>query len=177
MSEHLVGWLIGGVIVLVIAAVGVYYLLRFLRGTIRLTLPQTSFSPGETIRGRMELETKKPIEGKRLLVRLIGTRVTRYRSGKNQRTRSEEIYRDEVVIEPERSYHAGEKLERDFEIHIPDASQSDGAGAALGKALATGLELISGARTRTRWKVEARLEAKGVDLAKSKRVFLKTLPV
>lgn len=73
----------------ILAAIG-YYIARFMRGTIKLSLPRTAFNPGDTISGSFDFHTKKTIQGNKLLVSLIGVQVTKtYEDGKT-RTRSRE---------------------------------------------------------------------------------------
>jgi len=135
----------------VVAAVITYYVLRWMRGSLKIHLPQTGFRPGDVIAGRIDLRVKKPIEGNRLYVGLVGTEVTRTR-GSDGRTRSSsrEIHRDERTIEEARSYPAGHSASHDFELAAPKMSESDLAGSLLGGALKTAATLLSGRRTRNR---------------------------
>lgn len=45
-------------------------------------------------------------------------------------------------------------------------------GGRLGEAVELGLELLSGRDERLEWRVEARLDASGVDLSDSTRIYL-----
>ena len=112
-------------VVLGVAVLGValYYIVRFMRGSIKLTMQRTTFNPGDEITGSFELLVKKPIQGNRLVVSLIGVEVeTYYRDGKRH-TRSHEVYRDEKIIEDARSYQPGHKAVHQFEITSPDSGQ------------------------------------------------------
>ena len=160
------------VVVVIVAAIVTYYVLRFMRGSIKLTLLRTAFNPGETISGSFDLQTKKTIEGKKLVVRLIGTKKTTTGHGDNKKTRTEEIYRDEVVLEGEKQYPAGHAATHEFEINTPNTGSSDFMNSALGQALTGAMRLLSDRRTRLKWKVEARLDAKGIDLAASKTISI-----
>jgi hypothetical protein len=82
MSNSFVVILIAGGIGIIVACVIVYYILRFMRGSITITLPRTAFNPGEKIAGSLELTTRKNIEGQRLYVALIGQQVTEIRKKK-----------------------------------------------------------------------------------------------
>ena len=44
--------------------------------------------------------------------------------------------------------------------------------SGVGKALATAAKFLGGGSTRIKWKIEARLDANGVDLAASKKINL-----
>lgn len=154
------------------AAVAGYYLVRHSRGSIKMILNGTAYSPGGTIEGSFTMTTKKPLEGKRLLVAVIGQEMTEERDGNTTRTRSREIYRDEQIIEDARTYPAGETKEHTFQIKVPDISDDGANDGVLGEAVELGLELLSGRDERLEWKVEARLDASGIDLSDSKRIYL-----
>ena len=164
----LIAVLIGGVV----AAVAAYYIIRFMRGSIKMTLPQTGFNPGQNITGSFDLETKKAIEGNKLIVSLIGVQVTEYYEDGKKRTRKREIYRNEVLLEDAKTYPAGHTSTHQFEIDTPNTNAPEFMNSAIGKTLAGALQLLSDRRSRLKWRVEARLDAKGVDLATSKSVSL-----
>jgi hypothetical protein len=163
----------GGAIVAVIA----YYIARFLRGSITLSLPRTVFNPGDTITGSFDLLTKKPIEGNKLSVSLIGIKVTKTHrggghEGATRRTHSEEIYRDELLVEEARSYQAGHTSQYEFELAVPNTSEPKFMSSALGQTLTAALGFLSNKSTRLKWNVEAQLDAKGVDLVATKAVTI-----
>ena len=164
---------VGGGILAVVA----YYVIRFMRGSIKLSLPRTAFNPGDSITGGFDLYAKKAIQGNKLIVSLIGVQVTEsYEDGK-KRTRSREIYRDEVLIEEAKAYPAGHTSQHQFEIATPNTGASEFMNSALGQTLTGALRLLSNRRTRLKWKVEARLDAKGVDLATSTSVSINIKPL
>lgn len=157
-----------------IAAAIAYYIARFLRGTITLELPRAVFSPGDTITGSFDLHTKKSIHGNRLIVSLIGVQVTKtYENGKT-RTRSREIYRDEFLVEEARSYPAGYTATHTFEISTPNMQSPEFLKSTVGQALTAAFRLLGDRSAHLKWKVEARLDAKGVDLATAKSISINT---
>jgi hypothetical protein len=172
MLSSVVVTLVIVVVVGVIAAFIAYYVARFMKGSIKLSLPQTGFEPGQTITGSFDLETKKPITGKRLIVSLIGTQTTEIREDDRTRTRTREIYRNEVLIEEARDYPAGHTEQHQFEIATPNTGAPEFMNSAIGQTVTAALRLLSDRRTRLKWKVEARLDTKGVDLAASKTVSI-----
>jgi len=172
MLSSIVLTLVIVVVVGVIAAIAAYYVMRFMKGSIKLSLPQTGFEPGQTINGSFALEVKKPIQSKKLIVSLIGLKITKTRDGDKTRTRTDEIYRNEVVIEEARDYPAGHTAEHKFELATPNTGSSDFMNSALGQTVGAALRLLSSRSTRLKWKVEARLDTKGVDLAASKSVSI-----
>jgi hypothetical protein len=161
---------VGGIILSILT----YYILRFLRGSIKLTLPRTSFNAGEAITGNFELQTKKEIEGNKLLVSLIGVKVTKsHRNGKS-RTHTDEIYRDAVILEEARPYPAGYLANYSFTLKTPNWKEPEFLNSTIGQTLTTAFKLLGGSSSYIKWKIEARLDAKGVDLATSKAVSLNT---
>ena len=167
----IIGVIIGGAIIAIIA----YQIMRFMKGSIKLQLVQTAFNPGDTITGNFDLLTKKSIQGNRLIVSLIGTQVTKtYRDGKSE-TRSHEIYRNEILLEDAKDYSAGTQENYSFEIPVPNMNSPEFLNSAVGQTLVTALSLVSNRTTRNKWKVEARLDAKGVDLAASKAISINNL--
>ena len=74
----------------VLAAI-IYYVARFLRGSIKLSLPRAVFNPGDMIEGSFDLHTKKSIQGNQLIVSLIGVQVTKTRRDGETKTHSDEI--------------------------------------------------------------------------------------
>ncbi|MHB8793037.1 MAG: hypothetical protein ACYC6O_06830 [Thermoleophilia bacterium] len=172
MSSGLIAVIVVVTLASVAGAIAGYYLVRHSRGSIKLTLPGGAYDPSGVIEGSFTMTTKKPLEGKRLLVAVIGREVTEEREGNTTRTRSREIYRDEQVIEAARTYQAGEAKEYAFQLKAPDINNTDSIGGMLGEAVEMGLELLSGRDERLEWRVEARLDAEGIDLADSTRIYL-----
>ena len=170
------------VVAIILVAVGIYYLMRFLRGSIKLELPQTRFQPGEQITGRFELTTKKAIEGKRLLVSLIAKEVIDQNdSNGNRNERKREVYRDQFLIEEDQVYPAGTQKTYEFTIHAPHdpGSHTSEANpvidAAMVEKISTAVQMAgnlfgSGMIHRLEWQIEAGLDANGVDLAKHQRI-------
>ena len=172
MSPEILKIVIPTVIVLIVALIAGFYIIRFMRGSIKMTLTKNSFSQGEQVTGSFELITRKEIDGNRLFVSLIGKEVTRERHGEKTRTRTREIYRDEVTIEEAKVFAAGATANYDFKLATPSSSGPDLLDSTLGKTLKAGMELLGGRRTQLQWMIEARLDAKGVDLAAQKKITL-----
>ncbi len=163
--------IVAGVVVLAIIA---YFIARFLRGTIKLTLVRTAFNPGDTITGSFDLHAKKAIEGNKLVVRLIGTQITE--TSREEKTGtdtdSKEIYRDEVVVEGARAYPAGHMATHQFEIATPQTQTPEFLNSTTGQILSSALRFATNNSTRIKWQIEVRLDAKGIDLATSKPVTI-----
>ena len=175
MEDNTILIIVISVFVLILGGTGIYFLLRFLRGKITLSLPVTTFSPGDTIKGSFELHTKKAIIGRRLIVSLIGTQHerTRQKDGKTS-SRSHEIFRQEVLIEEAREYPAGYKEVYPFELPVPASDRPEFMNNELLRSLVSAASFFGNRRIEVRWRLEARLQAKGIDLARSHRVTLNT---
>ncbi len=170
MSAEVLKILIPAILVLGASLVAGYFILRFMRGSIKITLAKNSFNEGEQITGSFELTTRKEIDGNRLYVMLVGKEVTKERRGDKTRTHTREIYRDEVTIEEAKTFSAGETKNYDFQLATPSSAGSDFLSSPLGKTLKVGMELLGGRRSYLQWIVEARLDAKGVDLSSHKKI-------
>ena len=172
MQSHLILGLVIVVFGGILAAVIVYHILCYLRGSIKLSLPCTVFNPGATIAGTFELLTKKEIQGNKLIVSLIGMKTVRTHHGGKTRTHTEEVYRDEVVIEGEKNYFAGYTATHAFQVKAPNLQAPDFLNSQVGQNLGAAIRLIADQSARITWKGEVRLDAKGVDLATSRAVSI-----
>ncbi len=170
MPENTVLLVIMAVVGVGVVAAIAYYVVRFMRGTITLSLPITAFNPGDTIAGSFDLNTKKAIQGNKLIVSLIGTQITKTYENGESKTRSREIYRNEILVEEAKAYSAGSVATYNFEIATPNTQSTE----SVGQALTAVFRLLSDRSTHLKWKVEARLDAKGVDLATAKSVTINT---
>lgn len=160
-----------GIAVFATIAFASYAYLRNAKGTIELTLDQTAFLTGDTITGHFILTTKKPIEGERLVVSLVGTEKETTRDHRStSRTKENEVFREDVLLEAKRDFPAGAMVEHTFNIPVPAAESAIIPNNKLGKALKFAADVL-GDRNVT-WKVEVRLYAKGIDLSESKKITI-----
>jgi hypothetical protein len=152
-----------------------YYIARSLKGSIKIYLPRTAFNPGDAITGEFVLNVKRHIQGNKLTVGLIGVKTTEtYRNGKTE-THSQEIYRDERVIEEAKAYDTGHIAKHEFEMKAPNLNAPEFMKSTLGQVLSAAATLLSNNNVRLKWRVEARLDAKGIDLAAAKSVMINTM--
>ncbi|MFK0569983.1 hypothetical protein [Endozoicomonas sp.] len=172
MTDNPTVMIVSAVVVIILVATAAYYIIRFLRGSIKLLLPRTVFNPGDAIVGSFDLHTKKAIPGNQLIISLIGIeKVKRRKEDGGFETYSEEVYRDDVLLEESRVYPAGYKTTHEFEISIPGEGEEESSGPAF-QALATAFSMLSQRSVTLSWKVEARLDAEGVDLATAQSVSI-----
>lgn len=135
-------------------------------------MPVTAYNPGDAIVGSFDLLTKKAVQGNKLIVSLIGIRVTTTRKDGETDTDTDEIYRDEVLVEGAREFPSGFTSTYDFEIMVPDSQSPEFLNSVAGKALATAFSLLGSSSTQLKWSVEARLDAKGIDLTTKQSVTI-----
>jgi predicted small secreted protein len=172
MYENIVLIIIAAVAGVVLVGVAVYYVMRFMRGSIKLTLQKTAFNAGETIRGSFQLITKKDIQSNKLVVSLIGKQVIKTNRGDKTETEHREIYRNEVMIEDSRLYRAGHNAKHDFELPVPDPKSQELMNNPMIQKMALALRILGSTRSHMKWSVEARLDARGIDLVTSQPVSI-----
>jgi len=136
---------------------------------------KSNFKPGETIKGRLNLKLKKPIQARQLRVSFYGIQSSTQTGiglapANTQRGSSENyVYKFDMPLDGEKEYLKGEY---NFEIAMPEDINKRGAtpGGALGTALQAA-QLLSGTISRTQWYVEATLDIpKGIDVKKRVQV-------
>ena len=143
----------------------------FGKGKIEVFLEKYNFKPGETIKGKLNLKLKKPIQARQLRVSFYGmqsTTSTGIGSNSRENTRNY-VYRFDMPLDGEKEYLEGEY---NFEIAIPADVNKRGAmpGGTLGTALQAA-QFLSGTISRTQWYVEAALDIpKGIDVKKTVQV-------
>jgi hypothetical protein len=167
-------------IVIIAICVGViggiigFFVLRGLKGTIKIDCKNNTFDPGETIKGNIHLIIKKQTNGNKLTISLVADETTTYRDGDESRTEHDEVYRDELVVEDKKMYPLGYEQTYDFALKIPamDApgKQVDGVVGAVFDAFS-----VNRRKTKIEWQLEARLDAEGLDLVNKKDIHLRHL--
>lgn len=148
-------------------------------GKITFTLEKFNFKPGENIKGKIKLNLKKPLPGRKLQISLIGRRKTTQRTSKGTKTSYQTVYDFSVPISGEKEYHKGEY---DFEIPIPgdilyEKSQRQRAQEQLEDKLGAAGSVIGavamGGRSRINWMVKAHLDIpKKLDIKKSQDIVI-----
>jgi hypothetical protein len=172
MTGQTAALVFGGGAVALVGSLAAYYLARYLRGSLTLVLPQASFAAGEAISGSCAVITRKQIQGNRLYAALIGVEVTEERRDGKTHTHTREIHRHEVNLEKALTWPAGQTKHYTFTLPAPSAPAPESLNPTIVRAARIGLELLGANRRRLRWTVEVRLDAKGVDLAASRRVHI-----
>lgn len=173
-------YVILGIVALGLLGYGVYYAARFMKGTLKVELSRDSARSEELFTGRVMLETKKPIHGT-LKVSLVGREKRIKRSSTEAGNSKEwvEVYRYNHTLEETRDFEAGFQQVYEFDLLAPTSAEVDARSRAIVKSIsdaAAGQEGVVGGvlkaaagaagamSQRIDWFVEARLDAKGVDL-------------
>lgn len=171
------GTIIIAVLVLIVGAIAAFYITRMMKGKIELEMVKTGFNSGEAVTGTVRLTTKKSLEARRVYVALIGYRITERRdSDGDKKTDKDEVYRDEFNLEADQLLPAGFDKTYEFSLIAPGGNTELGGalpGGAMGTAIgaaASVLGALGANRQRMEWKVEARADLPGVDIATSKKV-------
>jgi hypothetical protein len=160
----------------------------FKKNQIVLTLEKYAYAPGETIKGSVGLKLKRPMQGRKITVALIGLRIV-HESGmavgpirvgnQGPQTHVYTIYNFEIPLDGENTYF--NEL-YPFEIKIPsDILQSAQQNfhstlTGLGKTLEEighVMEQLSLSNSRVEWSVQARLDVPlKVDVSRSQNIVL-----
>lgn len=195
MADQSVLIVIAALAVVAVVAVAGYFIARGMKGKLELALAEQSLVSGQTMNATLTLTTKKGIEADRLYAALIAERQVRgstSSSGSGSSTKWVEFYREEFELAIDERFPPGARKVYDLRIAVPtreqvlapreeglrqlqnafgDTGNPIAAGIAKGiGALASGNDMLTGGKQR--WKVVARLETKGVDLAASERVHV-----
>jgi hypothetical protein len=177
----MIGWIILGVIVFVVVLLVVLYVSMRSKGNISLNLSKFDFAQGETIKGTIKLNLKKPVEARALSVKITGVTTTSSNNvanlalgmsgkGGNQRQSSSSRYYDVLVkqIDGPKVYPIGENS-YDFELEIPSNIKQMSGNQAIDGVIKT-MQFVAGQRVD--WYLTAYLDMKGFDIKKSVRIYI-----
>ncbi len=169
MAPETINLLIIAAVAAALLGAAAYFVARFLKGRLKINLARESFAPGEAVEGSFELLAKKEIRGNALTAALVASETYTERDFKGRsRRKTREIYRTGQPVEGARVYPAGYRADYNFKIAIPAGDLGGGGGSILGGAL----NLLGGLGSRVEWRVEVRLDAEGVDLSSSRRIYV-----
>lgn len=140
-----------------------------------MTLEKYQFAPGEEIKGHIILELKKNIQAQALTVQLLGTRQVTKTTTEGNDTHYDTIFDFALPLDGEKEYLAGQPLNYDFSLKIPDTVLQGITGAQgiqFGTTILGGIRIGGslGGSQRIDWQVIARLASPGLDLTKKLQV-------
>jgi hypothetical protein len=180
--------IIGGIAAAIIGSILVFFLVRSMKGKLEVSLPVNTVMGGTPLSGSVTLTTKKPLDLRRLSVALIGYEVIeRIKSDGKRDTDRNEIFRNETNLLEAQNLPAAHVQTFSFSLETPgantpapQASPDELAGkiaSAIGTVAKTlgSLGAFNSRSRRLEWKVEARADLPGVDLASSKRVHVNVM--
>ena len=174
-SSSIVPYIIGGIILAVLLVMLGLFVAARMKGKLVLTLNKGGYAPGEIISGELQVTTKRVIEGNRLFVALVGyeevrRRVTDSDGSDKTETERHEIYRDELDLIGAGPMPAGTDKSLPFQLGTPNLQAgAQNPTGVVGSALGALGSMIGNDRKRI-WEVQARYDAKGLDLKTKKKV-------
>lgn len=150
---------------------------------ILLHIEKFDYKPGETIKGTVKLQLKKPLNARKLEVGLIGRKIEQqsgirigmspgsHKTGYQKSTQYSTVYDFQIPLCGEQEYLEGLFP---FEIKIPDNILQENATSQGNVATAVNvLKTLSGVSSRVEWMVVARLDVPlKLDVSKSQKIVL-----
>lgn len=168
-----ISYIIISVILVVVAVILIFYLIARSKGKIEIQLSNYSFSPGDTIEGKIILRLKKPVESNSLNVGLVGMQktVSPKFSGRSagSETHYQEVFNFKQPLEGKKGYPIGEK-EYSFKIKVPLNIMSKAGNNPLADTVVRSMQILSGNMSAIQWYVKANLEVPGFDLSKKVQI-------
>ena len=164
------------VFVAIASGVGIFFYLKYRKGSVALRLTRTDFSVGETVDGVLAVTCRQDLFVDQITVSLVCIahwKSSYYDHEGKRKTRShrEEQLRREYELARRVSLTAGSNEEYAVDFKIPRSAHSFSSSSASGGLLGNVLRQMISSR-RYVWTLEARLDMKGLDLTTSKRVSI-----
>ena len=158
------------------AGVGLFFYLKFRKGSVALRLTGNSFAVGDTVDGVLAVTCRQDLFVDQIAVSLVC--VAHWQSsyydneGKRKtRNHSEEQLRREYELARGVSLTAGTNQEFPIDFQVPQSARSFRSDSSSGGMLGNVFRQL-GSSHRYGWKLEARLDMKGLDLTTSQRVSI-----
>ena len=166
---YLILVIVGGAFV----GIGIVWVVRKFKGSIDIDLKHNSMIPGDKMSGDINITFRQAMQSNALDVILIVQEKRRERRNGENKTRTEEVYRDTVRVAEGQSYNAGEQVSYPFEITVPNIGNNTQAqnsmGGIAGTLINAAVNYIGNEREYI-WDLEARLDAPGLDLVTTKKL-------
>ena len=150
---------------LIIAAV---LIIKKMKGSIEIIPEKYQYSPGETIKGKVILKLKKPVNSFGLKVGLVGRRTsTSFVNGKSQR-RTVNVFDFRQPIAKAENYSASEHS-YDFSLKIPkQISARPEVGGIVGDVMKAAE--FFGAGSMVKWYLTSNLDCEGLDISRELQI-------
>jgi hypothetical protein len=122
-------------------------------GSIAIIIDRVTFSHGDTVKGKVALDLKKPKKARGLRIRLVADREEEHYNHKGQRVRQTVVvYSKETILDGEKDYPAGTS-EYQFEFTVPDLEPPKTNEIRIGP-----LSVKTGGAPPLRWRLDASLD-------------------
>jgi len=175
MQDEMIIYAIIGVVVVALLGIGGVWVLRRMKGTIILRMDNATADSGKAFRGTIDLTINKAMESHALEVALIAKETIKERRDGKTHTRTEEVYRSTKTVVGPTIYNAGDKNSYTFEINAPSGTNSKQELGATAQMMLGAAAQFIGSNRRVKWKLEARLDAPGLDLVITKNVHVNVI--
>ena len=168
------------IIGIVLLGIIAYYVARFLKGKLTLELSSATVASKQPLSGTLTVHAKKNIHGM-LIVALVGQVRKTVRKRKGNSSELVDVFRQETVLEEEREFPVGFTEQYQFTFVAPTSTEArsgqgvlrnvaEKVGGTWGAVMNVGANMVGEMQGRIEWHVEARLDAKGVDLYAEKNI-------
>ncbi len=163
--ESILLGVIGGIFLFLI----ILFILKKIKGSIKIIPEKYSYSPGEDIKGKVILKFKKPVSAEKLTIGLICEKHERTYSSKTQTKHKEDylLFDFKYPLEEKKEYVPGE-YSYDFLIKGPNNFSKEIEGVA--GTLVKSVQILTGRDYSLKWYLCAHVECKGVDLSKKVQI-------
>jgi len=145
---------------------------------ITMMLEKYNFNPGDTIKGKVSLNLKKPLKARKMEVSFIGQRKEKYRNSQGRTSyRNTKVFDFTMPLGPEKDYQNDSfnieiKIPSDIlqQCRAPSTPELDGT---LGKVVAVGTALSGNRYYPVEWMVCAQLDVPmKLDVKKTQKIML-----
>lgn len=134
-------------------------------GNIEITTDKQSYSPGETIKGKVKLFLNNQKSANGFRIKFYGE----YKDRGGRRTRSRRLYEQKIELDSQKEYSAGQR-DYDFEIKLPKIEKPAPATGMFAGVM-NYLTNLNNPVARAKWYLDASLELSGsFDINKKLRI-------
>jgi len=139
---------------------------------INLIIDKYNFSPGDTIKGKIILELKKPTHAKAVKACLTGEKTiteTRMVNGRtNINNKNVTVFNFEMPLDGEKDYTNGEY---EFEIKVPTTLAQPSLPQGVAGDMIKTIQILAGKESNVKWHVIAKLDVPmGFDVSKKVQI-------
>ncbi len=180
MTDNIILLFFASLILWGIAFVLVYQLLKFLKGTVKISIPRREYHFGEKISGYIDIAAKKHIDVEKIEFELKAYKKEKTHTNKGTKVQNVEIFRQLEQVGAKDTILAGSKRSIGVNINIPSLE-------ALPKEVSDAVKVYENIHTSMRrfyrgknftpkvyWKIKVHVFATGLDLYKQEWLEIKT---